>query len=161
MKFSYIVTIFLNNCWLMHRNKSSNEADLIAKRTVCPKKLLKEHIEKFELRNELGFMYNEQQFRTLPRLWSVLPLIWFVLVPCSFEISLHSCCIVACTSSPICYVDGIPVLLLVLLQCFELWDRAEATDKYHSHQLSKSSLCDVILQFSCYYFFGTRNLSAH
>ena len=46
-------------------------------------------------------------FRTLRHLWSVLPLIWFVLVPCSFEISLHSCCIVACTSSPIllCWWD--------------------------------------------------------
>ena len=60
MKFSYIVTIFLKNCQLMHPNKSRNEADLIAKRIVCPNKFLKEHIGKFKLRNELGFVYNEQ-----------------------------------------------------------------------------------------------------
>ena len=60
MKFSYIVTTFLNNCRLMHRNKSRDEADLIAKRTVCPNKLLKERIGNFQLRNELGFVYNEQ-----------------------------------------------------------------------------------------------------
>ena len=96
-------------------------------------------------RNLALFTMRSSCYRTLRHLWSVLPLIWFVLVPCSFEISLHSCCIVACTSSPICYVDGIPVLLLVLLQCFELWDRAEATDYNPSYQLSKSSLCDVIL----------------
>ena len=60
MKFSYIVIIFLNNCRLIHRNKSRNEAGPIAKWTVCPNKLLKEHIGKFELRNELGFVYNEQ-----------------------------------------------------------------------------------------------------
>ena len=29
MKFSYIVTIFLNNCRLVHRNKSSNEEDCL------------------------------------------------------------------------------------------------------------------------------------
>ena len=44
----------------MHRNKLRNEANLIVKRTVCPNKLLKERIEKFELWNELGFVYNEQ-----------------------------------------------------------------------------------------------------
>ena len=44
----------------MHRNKSRNEADLIAKKTVCPNKLLKERIGNFQLRNELGFVYNEQ-----------------------------------------------------------------------------------------------------
>ena len=57
MKRSHVVTIFLNNSRLVHRNKSSNEA-LIAKRIVCPNKLLKEHIGKFGLSNELG-LYNE------------------------------------------------------------------------------------------------------
>ena len=60
MKFSYIATIFLKNCRLMHHNKSRNEADLIAKRIFCPGKLLKGDIGKFKLRNELGFVYNEQ-----------------------------------------------------------------------------------------------------
>ena len=44
----------------MHRNKSRNEANLIAERTVCPDKLLKERIGNFELWNELSFVYKEQ-----------------------------------------------------------------------------------------------------
>ena len=67
MKRSHVVTIFLNNSRLVHRNKSSNEA-LIAKRIVCPDKLLKEHIGKFGLSNELGLYNSSSCFRTLSRL---------------------------------------------------------------------------------------------
>ena len=110
-EISYIVTIFFNNCRLINRNKSRNES-LIAKKTVFPNKLLKEHfgevwvedwtwfclqwaahvLEPFPASDQFYLWYGLSLFRVVLKSHSIVAVLQLVLLHPFFLLMESLCC---------------------------------------------------------------------